>query len=564
VYSNNKKHSRPSPKSPIIPNLKLSTIVTSSKPPKPLPDQPQQVSESPKRKNAAVKKAKKNTQNSYDSANANEDAISHNLDPTRRSTQESGIIRAYAVNTNEGLVRNYNEDRVSIILNIMQSGKGDDVNWPKAAFFGIYDGHCGSNCSEFLRDNLHKYILRDENFPNDPVEALKAGFEKAEAEFLRTCLTPDGRNLRDKSGSCALVLLFVRDRCYIANLGDSRAVMSLDGGTKTIDLSNDHKPCEEGEKNRILRAGGKIYKTQVHTISLEASNPACANPDLAKHDDFKEKEEIVNGPFRCFPGRLSVSRTVGDYEAKVTKWGGNPRVIVAEPEIREFKINDDCDFIVMGSDGVYDRMNSEEIVSSIWKDAKNDRAKLTESGPHDMSANLVEKLIQETFKRKAWDNITVILVCFNNFIELIKKIDGQNINICDTIDINEISEEDEDSVDQIENKNPNQMMPAPIESQNEASYKVRKSKTQCIGSHSLQDNVQRAGTHKFNTGGLSPIQELTNQVKREFCQNSQTKKTEVGYITDKSFNEKVLSGKSYNEKAMQEGCYNENTYIDKN
>jgi hypothetical protein len=149
VCSHIKKHSKPSPKAPVIPELKLSTILTSSKLPKPLPDQPQQVSESPKRKNAPIKKAQKDNQNSYDSAKANEDTMSHNLDPTRRSTQESGIIRAYAVNTNEGLVRNYNEDRVSIILNIMQSGKGDDVNWPKAAFFGIYDGHCGSNCSEF-------------------------------------------------------------------------------------------------------------------------------------------------------------------------------------------------------------------------------------------------------------------------------------------------------------------------------------------------------------------------------------------------------------------------------
>jgi len=71
-----------------------------------------------------------------------------------------------------------------------------------------------------------------------------------------------------------------------------------------------------------------------------------------------------------FPGRLSVSRTVGDYEAKVSKWGGNPRVIIAEPEISEFKITDECDFIVMGSDGVYDRMNSEEIVKNVWQTSK--------------------------------------------------------------------------------------------------------------------------------------------------------------------------------------------------
>ena len=27
--------------------------------------------------------------------------------------------------------------------------------WPKTSFFGIYDGHGGEGCSEYLRDNLH-------------------------------------------------------------------------------------------------------------------------------------------------------------------------------------------------------------------------------------------------------------------------------------------------------------------------------------------------------------------------------------------------------------------------
>ena len=44
------------------------------------------------------------------------------------------------------------------------------------------------------------------------------------------------------------------------------------------------------------------------------------------------------GPFRVFPGRLSVSRTFGDIEAKKVKYGGNPKVIIAEPEVKSFKV----------------------------------------------------------------------------------------------------------------------------------------------------------------------------------------------------------------------------------
>ena len=73
---------------------------------------------------------------------------------TKCSTKSTGQVKAYAVNTYQGIIRNYNEDRVSIILNITkpQNYIGD---WPKCSFLGIYDGHGGSGCADFLRDNLH-------------------------------------------------------------------------------------------------------------------------------------------------------------------------------------------------------------------------------------------------------------------------------------------------------------------------------------------------------------------------------------------------------------------------
>lgn len=63
----------------------------------------------------------------------------------------------------------------------------------------------------------------------------------------------------DKSGSCAITCLFVDDVCYIANVGDSRALMSADGGNYTVDLSRDHKPNDDLEQKRIVEAGGRIY-----------------------------------------------------------------------------------------------------------------------------------------------------------------------------------------------------------------------------------------------------------------------------------------------------------------
>jgi len=51
----------------------------------------------------------------------------------------------------------------------------------------------------------------------------------------------------DKSGSCAIVALLVEKKVFVINVGDSRAMMSADGGNFCVNLSIDHKPNDENE-----------------------------------------------------------------------------------------------------------------------------------------------------------------------------------------------------------------------------------------------------------------------------------------------------------------------------
>ena len=83
-----------------------------------------------------------------------------NHESTKCSSKKNGVIEAYAANTNQGIIRNYNEDRVSIILNIMKPKNKQTSYWPKCSFFGIYDGHGGASCADFLRDNLHQFVIK--------------------------------------------------------------------------------------------------------------------------------------------------------------------------------------------------------------------------------------------------------------------------------------------------------------------------------------------------------------------------------------------------------------------
>jgi serine/threonine protein phosphatase PrpC len=134
-----------------------------------------------------------------------EEPIRYHIEPSKHSSKKNGLIKAYAANTHHGLFRNYNEDRVSIILSISKPSSKKIDYWPKCSFFAVYDGHGGSGCADFLRDNLHLFviwrgnftnnifilflrlklnklmkIIREENFPANPEEAIRRGFFNAE------------------------------------------------------------------------------------------------------------------------------------------------------------------------------------------------------------------------------------------------------------------------------------------------------------------------------------------------------------------------------------------------
>jgi len=65
------------------------------------------------------------------------------------------------------------------------------------------------------------------------------------------------------------------------------------------------------------------------------------------------------GPLRVLPGRLSVSRTFGDAEAKIQNLGGNPLAVIATPEVTSFQISAHShDFLILGCDGIFDKMSN--------------------------------------------------------------------------------------------------------------------------------------------------------------------------------------------------------------
>ena len=494
-----------------------------------------------------------------------------NFEQSKTSSKSMGVVKAYGANTYQGLVRNYNEDRVSIIINMAKPKNYPKKYWPKTSFFGIYDGHGGSMCAEFLRDCLHKLILNDPNFPENVELAIKNGFFNAEKNFLNEiALDPNDTNIiSDRSGSCAVVVLIVDKKIYVANVGDSRALFSEKKGINFVVVTDDHKPNNPNEKNRIIKNGGHVYQSRTVISGAENENL---------------NGQILFGPYRVLPGRLSVSRTIGDIEAKSETFGGNPNVIIWEPDIFIYDLNkNDIDFFIMGCDGIFDQMSNQEVMECAWmilnNEPNNNKENESENNNeesfeynfenvniHEKCGLIVDFIIKSSMVRKSFDNVTCLMIAFNDFIP--KEKDEKKLNSIST-------EEYLKNIYRLNNSVNNQ-----VKAQNKKSNKIlnnidnqRKSENDnhIYNSGIISNPHNKNITNKINTNNsskdmpknfLKPNLKLTNFIntKTTVPNNSNDFLPKTYRNTDSSI---VAKKNNYNINTMNNISNNNKVYIKK-
>lgn len=110
------------------------------------------------------------------------------------------------------------------------------------AFFGVFDGHGGTQAAEFAAENLYKNIVNEVERMGEAniIEAVKQGYMKTDAQYL---------NQDHRGGTCCVTAIIRDSNLVVSNAGDCRAVVSV-GGVATP-LTSDHRPSRQDEKLRI-------------------------------------------------------------------------------------------------------------------------------------------------------------------------------------------------------------------------------------------------------------------------------------------------------------------------
>ncbi len=220
-------------------------------------------------------------------------------------------------------------------------------------FFGVYDGHGGIGCAEYVGKHLHGimsgYLAKVG--PKGPSCILQpAEMSRVMCDTYKDMAAQIAKK-KVANGSTAACVYFGPKHYAVANIGDSRVVLCRDG--VAMRLTVDHKPDDPAEEKYIRQMGGFVSQGRVN-------------------------------------GMLAVSRAFGDLFLAPT--------INTEPHVVIDEIHDKDEFMIIACDGVFDVLTDQAAVDVI-------RACKT---PKDAAA-----LLKDTaYHRGSTDNISVIVLSF--------------------------------------------------------------------------------------------------------------------------------------------------------
>lgn len=261
--------------------------------------------------------------------------------------------------------RPYQEDRYAID---MVKIEGHTI-----PYFAIFDGHTGSVASQWVSDHIHAKLsdlLTDCLKVNDPHEQ-----ELRIYSALKTIFVTLGRELssekpEDISGSTAILALIIENKLWVANLGDSRAILTEDGTTRALSIDAELKTPKQ--QRSVWKRGQNVF--------------------------------ISRGTKRVRD--LNMSRAFHHCE---TLSGINPRTQIISYDLKSLK-NDFPNLLLLGSDGLFD-VGSSVQVGELADDMVLDKSSEDGIVVEKLSAKDISfELVGNALAANSPDNITVIVV----------------------------------------------------------------------------------------------------------------------------------------------------------
>lgn len=256
---------------------------------------------------------------------------------------------------------------------------GEDKSFlSRSSFFAIFDGHAGPRASEYCQSQMGKTLKEKlAKFPDfqSLTKSLKQTFTESYKAVDDGFLATAKQNKPVwKDGTTATTMIILNDIIYVANIGDSRAVVARqkeDGSFAPVCLTVDHNPMIHDERMRIQKAGATV------------------------------KDGRINGV-------IEVSRSIGDLPFKLLG-------ITCTPDLKKLTLTTNDKFAIIACDGLWKSFSNVEAVTYASEQLETAKKTDIEQEPNESREvaelrTVAEKLASEAVRRKCGDNVSVIIV----------------------------------------------------------------------------------------------------------------------------------------------------------
>ncbi|CAL5225273.1 g8068 [Coccomyxa viridis] len=272
-------------------------------------------------------------------------------------------------------------------------------------FAAVFDGHSGFAAAQYLSEHLYDCFSdaidegaygpecsideRETGGICCPVELsslLADSFRETDQKLL-SWLQSSAPDDEKNAGATATIALVRRDKLVIANVGDSRAVLSRKG--QAVDLTTEHRvtgsgPTVEAEVHRVEDVGGWIEDGRVCDV-------------IAVSRAFGDREFKGDGAKSML--QRGVSEEWWDQEFADSKdITGN--LLEATPDVVEAPVREDDEFLILATDGLWDVVTSHEAVTMARSDFKKRKS----------AEYIADRLTKVALQRRTEDNVSVVVV----------------------------------------------------------------------------------------------------------------------------------------------------------
>eukprot|EP00434_Breviolum_minutum_P017253 symbB.v1.2.015230.t1/scaffold1132.1/size136097/1 len=216
---------------------------------------------------------------------------------------------------------------------------------------GIFDGHLGDEAAAFCAERLHLHVTA-----GDKASLTKAFGDCDDA--LRKVLPKSS-----EAGTTATIARIVENgnhedsvNLVVASCGDSRAILWR-RATQSLEVTNDHRPSNPEEQQRIEAAGGSV------------------------------SEERIDGTLAC-------SRALGAFRFKEAT--GAQQKVSFVPEVYHWNA---CrgDWLILACDGIWDTISNQQAVDRICKSSGD-------------IGEVLESVLHFCIEKEADDNLTLLAI----------------------------------------------------------------------------------------------------------------------------------------------------------